>query len=90
MAVVRSSSGDNAVTSCTSGFVDDVTFARNWPGKGDANRADTQSDSPEAESGAKSDVCAICIPCSMHAKHFASHRIVSYRRVSLEKMTSDI
>ena len=41
---VRSSSGN--VT--TSGFVNDVMLANNLPGKGDASRASTQSDSPWA------------------------------------------
>jgi len=41
---------------CTSGFVDDVMFAYNWSGKGDANREYTQSDSPGAEPGKKSEV----------------------------------
>jgi len=38
--------------------VDDVTIAHNRPGigKGEANQAYTQSDSPGAEQGAKSDV----------------------------------
>jgi len=43
-------------TLCTSGSVDDVMFAHNRPGKGDASRAYTQSDSPGAAPGAKSDV----------------------------------
>jgi len=37
----------------TSGFVDDVTFAHNRPGKGDASRAYTQSDSPGGRTGGK-------------------------------------
>jgi len=32
-------------------------FAHNRPGKSDANSGNTQTDSPEAEPGAKSDVC---------------------------------
>ena len=40
----------------TSGFDDDVMFVHNRRGEGNANRAYTQSDSPGAEMGAKSDV----------------------------------
>jgi len=41
VAVARSSSETIQCKnmSCTSGFVDDVTFSRNGPGKGDANGA---------------------------------------------------
>ena len=41
---------------CTSGFVDDVMFAKHRSGKADTNREHTQSDSPEASPGAKSDI----------------------------------
>jgi len=41
VAVARSSSDDNAL--CISDFVDDVMFAHNRPGRGDANMAYTQS-----------------------------------------------
>jgi len=37
-------------------FVNDVTFAHNRSGKGDANRAHAQSDSPGGSTGAKFDV----------------------------------
>jgi len=33
------------------GFVDDVTFAHNWQGKGDSSRVYAQSDLPEAAVG---------------------------------------
>jgi len=38
-------------TLCTSGFVDDVMFARNRPGKGDGSRALIQSDSSKDGTG---------------------------------------
>ena len=38
-------------TLCTSGFVDNVMFSHNGQGKGDANRACTQSNLPGAEPG---------------------------------------
>jgi len=43
---------------CTSGFADDVMFANNRQGKGDANRAYTQSEVTHqgAARGAKFDV----------------------------------
>ena len=34
-------------TMCTSGFVDDVVFADNWPGQGHASGRSTESESPE-------------------------------------------
>jgi len=42
-----------------------MSFAHNRPGKGDASRACTQSDSAGAELGAKSDVysCLIWVVC---------------------------
>ena len=60
LILARLSSDDNAIR-CVLRFVDGVTFAHNRPDKlGDANRAyklmPTQSASPGAEPGAKSDV----------------------------------
>jgi len=46
---------------CTSGFVDDVMFAHNRPGNGDANRAYTQSDSPAGSTG--DEIWCIRLPC---------------------------
>jgi len=51
---------------CTSGFVDEVMFAHNQPGKGDADGAYTQSDSPRAALGAKSDVCDCLVSSCTH------------------------
>ena len=51
VAVARSSSDDNAIFYVQSGFVDDFMVAHNRPGKCDANRAHTQSDSPGGSTG---------------------------------------
>jgi len=45
----------------TSSFVDDVMFAHNHSGKGNANKAYAQSNSPEGRTGAKSDVYKIVL-----------------------------
>jgi len=42
-------------------FVDDVMFAHNHSGKGNANKAYAQSNSPEGRTGAKSDVYKIVL-----------------------------
>jgi len=47
-------------TLCNSRFVDDVMFAHNRPGKGDTNRAYTQSDSPGGRTG--SEVWCLQVP----------------------------
>ena len=52
VAVDRSSSDNNEIRYVLPVFVDDVMFAHNRLGKGDANRAYTQIDLPTAESGA--------------------------------------
>jgi len=46
----------------TSGFVDEVTFAHNGPGRGDAHRMCTQSDSPGGRTG--SEVWHLRLACS--------------------------
>ena len=58
--------------SYTSGIVDDVVFAHKRPGKGDASRAYTQSDSPGSEPGAKSDVydCLVMVALCNRADHY--------------------
>ena len=50
VAVALFSFDDNAML-CTSGFVDDIMFDHNRPGKGDANRAYTQNDSAGGRTG---------------------------------------
>ena len=55
VATAQTFSGDNTgSTLCASGFVDDVMFGDNQPGKGITIRACTQNDPPEP--GVKSDV----------------------------------
>ena len=49
-------SDDNVIHYVLPAFADDVIFAHNRPGKGDASRAYAQSDSPAGSTGAKSDV----------------------------------
>jgi len=57
VAVAWSASDDSSVAGlCTSCIVNDVVFAYKRPGKDDANRTCTQSDSPGLEPGAKCDV----------------------------------
>ena len=50
-------------TLCTSGFVDDVIFVHNWPGKGNASREFTQRNQPDGNTGrtaSESDVMFTC------------------------------
>jgi len=60
VAVARSSSDDNAMLR-TSSSVDDVMFSNNRPGKGDADRAYTQSDSLVGSTGGE--VLCLRLPC---------------------------
>jgi len=45
---------------CTPGSVDDVTLAQNRKGKGDVNRAYTQTDSPGGSTGGQNVVSVLC------------------------------
>ena len=52
------SSDDTIITLCTFGFVDDIIFAHNWPGKGNPLECKI-SDSLGLKLGAKSDTIAL-------------------------------